>query len=102
MCAVLTPSDSAHLSPRQSRDADDHNLVTVVMDEYGVDLQSAIDWIVDYHDQLGEIFIQTVKQVPSFGSAELDRQVADYITGMANWVRANETWSFEVRRSSCS
>jgi hypothetical protein len=81
---------------RQSRDGDDHNLVSVVMAELGLDVQSAMDWIGHHHDGLVDDFLEAVKLVPSFGDAKLDAEVATYVEGLAGWVRCNEAWSFEV------
>ena len=82
---------------RQARGDDSHNLVTIVMHERKCDLISALEWISDLHDGLVKTFLSTLKKVPSFGEQSLDNQVATYVDGLGNWVRANDTWSFEVR-----
>src|SRR5262249_53117012 len=34
--------------------------------------------------------------IESFGDPKVDAQVATYINGLGNWVRANDCWGFEV------
>lgn len=42
-------------------------------------------------------FLNNADKVPSFGP-KLDPQVARYVDGLGNWVRANDQWSFESQR----
>lgn len=81
---------------RQARGDDDHNLITIVMREYGCGFVTALEWVSGLHDDRVNKFLSTVKMVPSFGSQAIDEHVAIYIDGCGNWVRANVAWSFEV------
>ena len=81
----------------QATGNDRHNILTVVMHHHGVDYDGAISWCVARHDDLERKFIEQLKRVPSFGS-EVDGRVQKYLNGVANWSRANDSWSFESRR----
>ncbi|THH31282.1 hypothetical protein EUX98_g2931 [Antrodiella citrinella] len=76
---------------------DAHNLVTVVMLHHHMTVQSAMDWIAELHEQLIHQFLDLLQSLPSWGHS-IDDQVARYIDGLANWVRANDSWSFESQR----
>lgn len=67
------------------------------MHERKCNLTFALEWISELHDRLVETFLSTLKTVPSFDNLTLDKQVSTYVDGLGNWVRANDTWSFEVR-----
>jgi hypothetical protein len=81
---------------RQACGARDHNLVTVVMEEKKTDLNGALKWIAAIHDQVAAQFLADYRQIPSFGDANIDAEVAIYVDGLGNWVRANTKWSFEA------
>ncbi|KAF8882266.1 isoprenoid synthase domain-containing protein [Infundibulicybe gibba] len=79
-----------------ARGDDGHNLVRIVMHERGSTLEEALAWISRLHDDLAGTFLEEYKHVPSkWGSPALDAQVAEYVHGIGNWVRANDSWSFE-------
>lgn len=72
-----------------------HNLVTVVMRQFNTDIQAAINWIGDLHDRIAKEFLDEWKNIPTYGGP-LDLEVRTYCYGLGNWVRANDSWSFEV------
>lgn len=80
---------------RHARGDDGHNVVTVVMNQFGLDVQSSIHWTSRLHDELAEQFKEQWQKIPTFGDP-IDQEVSIYCHGLANWVRANECWSFEV------
>lgn len=80
---------------RQARGDDGHNLVTIVMKQYNLDPQGAMDWISDLHDDIVDEFLETWRLLPTFGGP-IDREIRTYVDGLGNWVRANDSWSFEV------
>ena len=82
---------------RQARGDDTHNLVTIVMHEHNCGVIEAVEWISGLHDRVAGKFLSTMKELPSFGDPSLDKDIAVYVDGLANWVRSNERWSFEVR-----
>lgn len=90
MFALLNGSD------RQARGDEIHNLVSIVMHEHKCDRPSAVGWISDLNDRLVEEVLSAVKEVPSFGNPVFDEQVSTFVEGLGNWVRAHDSWCFEV------
>lgn len=80
---------------RQARGDDGHNIVKIVMNEHGTDLRGALNWISRRHDELAAEFLEAYEQL----STTSNKDLATYIDGLGNWVRANDTWSFEVCHS---
>ena len=72
-------------------------MVTVIMHERDVDLQGAMDYIGELHEGLVKSFLLAKDRLPSWGEP-VDSQVARYVHGLGNWVRANYQWSFESQR----
>jgi hypothetical protein len=70
--------------------------MTIVMHELKTSLDGALEWISRLHDDLVDTFLEEFQNVPSWNMSSLDMQVARYIDSLGNWVRANDTWSFEV------
>ena len=68
------------------------------MNELGLSLQKAFDWIGQYHDGLAAEFLSLYEHPPNFvdESDEVKKEVRAYLYGLGNWVRTNECWSFEV------
>lgn len=95
----LSVTYRADIIDRQSRGDDGHNLVTVVMRQYGLNLQEAFDWIGDLHQDLENSFLANFKKLPHFPleSDTINRELHEYACALGNWVRANDQWSFEVR-----
>lgn len=67
------------------------------MHELNTDIPGAMKWVDEYHDKLAAKFLSSLKKVPSWGKI-IDDQVAIYVDGLGNWVRANDSWSFESQR----
>lgn len=72
-------------------------MVTVVMHERDIDVQGAMDYIGGLHDRLVKSFLLAKDRLPTWGEP-IDSQVARYVHGLGNWVRANDQWSFESQR----
>ncbi|OJA19105.1 hypothetical protein AZE42_10031 [Rhizopogon vesiculosus] len=93
---VTWSNDLFSYNVEQSR-RDTHNIITVLMCEQGLDLQSAVDYI----GQLCKASIQRFEDnraiLPSWGE-ELDRQVTIYIDGLQNWIVGPLHWSFDSTR----
>ncbi|KAF8886565.1 hypothetical protein BD779DRAFT_1441584, partial [Infundibulicybe gibba] len=70
----------------------------IVMHEQKCNLDGASAWISHLHGDLVETFLPECERVPIWGLPALDAQVAEYVRGIGNWVRANECWSFEGER----
>jgi hypothetical protein len=67
------------------------------MGQYNMDLDAALALAVQYHDLAKSEFLRLLAKVPSFGP-EIDGELWDYITSLANWTRGNVCWVFESRR----
>lgn len=81
----------------QARGDDRHNIVTIIMHQYDTDIHGAMEWIANCHQQLLEKFLEMFEDLPEW-TPEVDIQVARYVDGLGNWVRANDSWSFESQR----
>ncbi|KAJ7835226.1 terpenoid synthase [Mycena leptocephala] len=94
---LIIGNDLCSYNVEQARGDDGHNLVTIVMHALNLDLHAALEWISDLHDKLAENFLATYDQVPDYIDFELNRQVAEYLDGLGNWV-----WFAMNDRTSCS
>ncbi|KAJ7071627.1 hypothetical protein C8F01DRAFT_974399, partial [Mycena amicta] len=64
-----------------------------------ISTQQAMNWIGDLHDQMVNNYLQAFQELPTFGGPPvLDRDLRTYVDGLGNWVRANDTWHYEVSR----
>ena len=80
----------------QARGDDKHNIVTVVMIELGVGINGAFKWVEQYHDELVSRSLRAYSNLP--WRKETHPGILRYIDGLMNWVRANDSWSFESLR----
>jgi hypothetical protein len=76
---------------------DTHNMIPVVMNERGLDLQSAVDLVGDLCKQSIDRFSNDRNNLPSWG-AKIDKDVSVYVNGLANWIVGSLHWSFESER----
>ena len=67
------------------------------MRENNTDLDGAMRWVAEYHAKMEESFMEAKASFPRWGE-DTDKQVAQYVDGLGNWVRANDSWSFESAR----
>ncbi|KAI3614315.1 hypothetical protein WG66_000253, partial [Moniliophthora roreri] len=95
---IILCNDFCSYNVEQARGDDSHNIIRVVMDSHGTDVQGALNYISSLHDRLSKEFLETLPNVPTFGDATVDYEVSVYIEGLGNWVRANDCWSFESHR----
>lgn len=93
----IVDQDICSYNIEQARGDDLHNMVTVVMHQNDTDVNGAMTWIGEFHDRLAKSFLLTKDRLPSWGEP-IDSQVARYVHGLGNWVRANDQWSFESQR----
>ncbi|KAI0062680.1 terpenoid synthase [Artomyces pyxidatus] len=94
---ISVGNDIASYNVEQARGGDNHNIVTIVMNQEKTDIQGAMDWVVRYHKTIEDRFMELYEQVPKFGEP-VDSQLAIYVDGLGNWVRACDQWSFESGR----
>ena len=77
---------------------DSHNIVTIVMHHNRTDIQGAMDWTYQYHKEVQAKFMDIYEnKIPKFGEP-IDTELAQYVDGIGNWVRANVEWSYEGGR----
>jgi len=77
---------------------DNHNIVAIVMHHNKTDIQGAIDWVHQYHKEVQAKFMDIYEnKIPKFGEP-VDAEVAQYVDGIGNLVRANVDWSNESGR----
>ncbi|PPQ96121.1 hypothetical protein CVT26_004756 [Gymnopilus dilepis] len=93
---VTWSNDIFSYNVEQSK-GDTHNMIPVVMNQEGVDLQTAVDFVGSMCKQSIDRFVAERSQLPSWGS-EIDRQVAIYVDGLADWIVGSLHWSFESER----
>jgi hypothetical protein len=72
-------------------------MIPVVMNEEGIDLQSAVDFVGALCRQSIDRFNDDRDSLPSWGP-KIDRDVAVYVDGLANWIVGSLHWSFETER----
>ncbi|KAG2155762.1 terpenoid synthase [Suillus clintonianus] len=82
---------------REQAAGDDHNLISTVMLERGLDRGSAMAWAAHYHAELQKRFIDGLAKVPSWGPS-VDALVKEYFDGTATFVRGNHSWCYESQR----
>ncbi|KAF8481434.1 terpenoid synthase [Gautieria morchelliformis] len=81
---VLICNDLCSYNVEQAKDADSHNLVRIVMEQYNTDVQTAMNCIGQLHDELAEQFSDVWMKIPTFGGP-VDREIRTYLDGVANW-----------------
>ena len=57
-----------------------------------------MNWVHDYHKEAEAKFIDLYEnKIPKFGEL-VDSELARYVDGIGNWVRANDQWNYESER----
>nr|BDO24660.1 sesquiterpene synthase [Collybia nuda] len=77
---------------------DDHNIITLIMLHEKLNIQQAMEYVAALHQIFADKFLGTYNSLPSFGSPVVDAMVHRYVQGLGNWIRANDSWSFESWR----
>ena len=67
------------------------------MNEKGVDLDGALDWLAEYHEQVLSKFQAQYRTLPSWGPA-IDLKVKTYVERLACFIRGIDCWAFETER----
>ena len=73
------------------------NIVTVLMQQFDLDPQGAMNRAYECHLEIQRKFIRLLDEVPSFG-VEVDTAVSDYIFHLGCWVQGLLCWDFESER----
>ncbi|KAF8588089.1 terpenoid synthase [Ramaria rubella] len=93
---VAFSNDIFSFNVEQSR-GDTHNLVTIIMENYNLDLQSAVDRAGDMCREALDKYCVTKAKFPSYGP-ELDNQLAAFFRGLESWISGSLDWSFVTPR----
>ncbi|KAF9073382.1 terpenoid synthase [Rhodocollybia butyracea] len=94
---VIIENDIYSYNIEQAHGDDLHNLVTIVMNQYNLDLQGAMDWIGRYTEEITDRSLRIYRNLPDWGPV-INPQIRRYCDGLCNWVRANDAWSFDSWR----
>ncbi|KAM5532938.1 hypothetical protein V8D89_013404 [Ganoderma adspersum] len=93
---VTWSNDIFSYNVEQAR-GDTHNMIVILMELRGFDLQTAVDFVGDLCRQTIDTFMENQGNVPSFGP-RLDRDVALYMQGLQDWIVGSLHWSFMTER----
>ncbi|KAF9256079.1 terpenoid synthase [Marasmius fiardii PR-910] len=74
-----------------------HNIVTVVMNEFGFDLHTAVEYVEGLFKQSLAEFHSNQAQLPSWGP-EIDHEVNIYVQGLQDWIIGSIHWSLASER----
>ncbi|KAF8554246.1 terpenoid synthase [Imleria badia] len=94
---IILKNDVASYNLEQSRGDDSHNILRVVTNEFGTDVNGAMLWTQDLHTKLEQKFLGAMAALPEWDEP-LNSQVKEYCNGLGNWIRANNDWCFESGR----
>ena len=67
------------------------------MNEKEVDLDGALDWVTEYHDQVLSEFQAQCRALVLWGP-EVDFKVKKYVERLAWFIRGIDCWAFETER----
>lgn len=93
---MCTRQDIASYDTEQTR-GETRNMVVILMELHGMDVQEAVDHVADKCEALVKRFEAKKELVPSFGE-DLDPLVAIYIEGLQHWIAGFLNWCFETER----
>ncbi|KAF3763838.1 terpenoid synthase [Cryphonectria parasitica EP155] len=94
---TIIANDVLSFDKEQAVGDDQHNLVTIVMAEQGMDVQSAVNWAGRLHSTMTDRFNELFSQLSRCGGL-FDEEVKSYMKGVGQWVGGNVQWSFEGER----
>ena len=80
-----------------SRGQAEHNIITIVMEEYHLDLQQALYWVLGYASKATFNFLAAKRALPSWGE-KVDQAITVYIDRVVSCVRGNDAWHYETKR----
>jgi hypothetical protein len=67
------------------------------MNEKGIDLDGALNWVAEYHEQILSEFQAQYQALPSWDPA-IDLRVKTYVERLAYFMRGIDCWAFETER----
>ena len=74
-----------------------HNIITVIMEEYHLDLQQALYWLSGYASKMVFNFLASRRALPSWGEKE-NQAITEYIDRVVRCVRGNDAWHYDTKR----
>ncbi len=69
-------------------------MICILQEHYGMDLQEAMDYVGEMCRMTMENFKENAKRLPSFGSAEVDADVAAYVKALQDWMVGQPSLEF--------
>lgn len=72
-------------------------MISVVMHEECLDIQCAVDFVGELCKQSIDRFNENRGLIPSWGP-KIDKDVAIYVGGLADWIVGSLHWSFDTSR----
>ncbi|KAM7196900.1 terpene cyclase [Naviculisporaceae sp. PSN 640] len=93
---IILDNDLLSYNVEQARGDEAHNLVKVVMNQFGLGVQESLHYVGSYHRKVMDEFLRVYKNIPAVFQG--DKAIERYAWGVANWVRANWQWSWETKR----
>ncbi|KAF9072640.1 terpenoid synthase [Rhodocollybia butyracea] len=94
---LIIQNDIYSYNVEQAVGNDLHNLVTIVMNQYNLDVQGAIDWIGRYNDELADRVLENYRNLPDWGPV-INPQIHRYCDSVGEWVRGIDSWYFHSWR----
>jgi hypothetical protein len=95
--SIVLTNDLYSYNNEQAAGHGGHNLLTVVMNEKGVDLDGALDWLSEYNGVVLSRFQEQYRMLPSWGP-DVDPIVTAFVERLAHLIRGHDCWSFESER----
>ncbi|KAF5374219.1 hypothetical protein D9758_004664 [Tetrapyrgos nigripes] len=89
------PNDICSFNKEQA-DGDYQNLVFVVMEEKDLDLQDAIDYVIQMLNDRVDDYRALKKSLPSFGPC-VDAELARYLRALEHFVQGTVVWYYSPR-----
>ena len=80
-----------------SRGLDGHNVITVIMHEYHLNLQGALYWLSGYASKTISKFFSDQKNLPTWGPT-IDEALKVHFDRVGRCVRGYDAWSYETKR----
>ncbi|KAG7291137.1 hypothetical protein NEMBOFW57_001148 [Staphylotrichum longicolle] len=94
---IIISNDVLSYNKEQAVGDDEHNIITVIMKQFDLDVQEAMDKAGEIVRQRIEGFNVLYQQLPRYvGPVDLD--VQKLVDGIANCVSGNLHWSYESQR----
>ena len=96
--SAFSSQDIFSYNVEQSK-GDTHNMIVIVQRTQGLELQEAVDFVGQLCKQSIDRFVAASKRLPSFDNGgQIDRDVAQYVKGLEDWIVGSLHWSFESER----